>query len=63
LESIHFYVKVPKTGGTKFKVTIGLRKGHDLAVRGERIVFRTQPCYTSKEAYFYVDFKNINLPL
>jgi hypothetical protein len=27
-----FYVKVPKTGERNVEVTVGLRKGHDLAV-------------------------------
>jgi hypothetical protein len=29
---------------------------------GWKEIFRTQPCYTSKDAEFCVDFKNINLP-
>jgi hypothetical protein len=43
LESIHFYVKVSKTGGKNFEVTVGLRKSHKLSVRHiikvETIVF------------------------
>jgi predicted nucleic-acid-binding Zn-ribbon protein len=39
----------------------------DLSVRYlikvETKIFITQPCHTSKYAKFYVDFKNINLPL
>jgi hypothetical protein len=33
LESIPFYVKVPKSGEKKFEVTVGLRKGYDLSAR------------------------------
>jgi hypothetical protein len=50
----------------KFEVTIGLRKGHDLSgrslIRAKTFFSETQPCHTSKEAEFYLDFKNINFP-
>jgi hypothetical protein len=43
-----------------------MRKGHDLSgrylIRAEKFLCRTQPCHTSKEAEFYVDFKNIKFP-
>jgi hypothetical protein len=29
LESVNFYVKVPKAGGKIVEVTVGLRKGYD----------------------------------
>jgi hypothetical protein len=42
------------------EVTIGWRKGHDLLgrylIKVENFFLRTQPCHTSKEAEYYVDF-------
>jgi hypothetical protein len=59
MESIHFYVKVAKTGEKIFEVTISLRKGHDLLVRYlikvELIVFRTQPCHKCFGSGFTLD--------
>jgi hypothetical protein len=67
LRIVQFNVKGPKKLGKNFKVKMRLRKHHDLSgqvlQRGEIFFQNLVMSYsTSKNAEFYADLKNINLP-
>jgi hypothetical protein len=67
-ESIHFYVKVPKTAENVFWSSDLLRKGHTFGqalycIRVHKnFSLRIWGLWVSKDAEFNVDFTNINLP-